>query len=110
MHQLAILLHHPPYLEDEEEGAGYFNLPQPSRGRLLDLLADSGVRLLMAGHLHRSHDLSRGSMDIAVAGPVGMPLGEGCSGLGVFRVQGRDWRYRFFALDDAAGRRRFLAD
>lgn len=104
----VVFMHHPPFLEDPEEDEGYFNLPRGVRTRLIDLLRRHDVGLLLCGHLHRSHQVRAEGLEVLVAGPVGMPLGEGFSGMRMMSIQRGAVRHRYFALDDDAGPESFL--
>ena len=104
----VVFMHHPPYLEDEAEDDGYFNLPRAPRSRLIDLLGRHGVRHLLCGHLHRSHETRGVDLEVLVAGPVGMPLGQGFSGLRLVKIAGGRIEHRYFALDDVASQEAFL--
>jgi 3',5'-cyclic AMP phosphodiesterase CpdA len=104
----VVFMHHPPFLEAETEDDGYFNLPRDPRSRLVELLRNHGVRLLLCGHLHRSHRATADSLEVLVAGPVGMPLGEGFSGMRLVKIGADGVRHGYFALDDVAGQEAFL--
>lgn len=106
----VVFMHHPPFLEDEVEDDGYFNLPRGSRDRLIEVLRRHGVHLVLCGHLHRSHEMKSGDLEVLVAGPVGMPLGEGFSGLRVVKIRHGEVQHGYFALDDVAGQEAFLTD
>jgi 3',5'-cyclic AMP phosphodiesterase CpdA len=103
-----VFMHHPPFLEDEAEDDGYFNLPRASRSRLVNLLGRHGVRHILCGHLHRSHQVNSRVLEVLVAGPVGMPLGEGYSGLRLVKIGADGVRHAYFALDDAKSQEAFL--
>jgi DNA repair exonuclease SbcCD nuclease subunit len=49
-----VLMHFPPFVEREDEKAGYYNLPPANRARLLDLVRKHGVKTILAGHVHKN--------------------------------------------------------
>ena len=104
----VVFMHHPPFLEDTGEDEGYFNLPREVRARLVEMLSRHDVDLLLCGHLHRSHQVRADGLEVLVAGPVGMPLGEGFSGMRIVAIRGGEVRHGYFALDDDAGQEAFL--
>jgi 3',5'-cyclic AMP phosphodiesterase CpdA len=104
-----VFMHHPLFLRRSKEMEDYFNLPRPARDRCLDLFRCYGIRTVLAGHLHRCNEAVCGDLSVVVTGPVGMPLGEACSGLRIVRFDDRAIHHRFFALDDVAGQESFVA-
>lgn len=48
-----IIAHHPPYLNDPQEGDGYYNLPSDRRKAFLEQCGKYGVVAVLAGHVHR---------------------------------------------------------
>lgn len=101
-------MHHPLFLESTKEDDGYFNLPRRSRDRCIDLFNSYGIRIVLAGHLHRCSEAESGDLKVIVSGPVGMPLEDGYSGLRIVRIGKDGVRHEYFALDDHMGQMRFL--
>lgn len=52
---VLLVTHRPPFVNDESEPASNANWPPPTRGRLLSLARQHGVRWILSGHLHRTH-------------------------------------------------------
>jgi 3',5'-cyclic AMP phosphodiesterase CpdA len=96
---VVIFEHHPAFLEKASEPDQYFNLPLARREPLLKLLRESGVHLLVSGHLHRPNEASDGGLQSVVTGAVGRPLG-GSSGLRVFVVTDEAITHRFYSLGE----------
>ena len=63
-----LLTHVPPFLTREDEKAGYSNLPQDARARLLALCRKHAVRSILAGHRHRTVEIPAGDVTIYVTG------------------------------------------
>ncbi len=54
---LALLLHKPLFLDDPADATPHIRyVPQPQRGRLLELLAPCDLRLVLSGHAHQHLD------------------------------------------------------
>lgn len=81
-----VFSHHPPLLEHRDEPDSYWNLPTPTRHRLLDVLHRHGVELVLSGHLHRNNTASDGTLQIVASGAVGFPLGDDPPGYRVVSV------------------------
>lgn len=52
---IVLVMHRPPFVDDESEAASEQNWPPATRTRLLALAREHGVRWILAGHLHRTH-------------------------------------------------------
>jgi 3',5'-cyclic AMP phosphodiesterase CpdA len=88
--QLVVVFQHIPYfLQSPTEADQYFNIPQPTRRRILDLLEQSGVQYVFAGHYHRNAMGTDGALTMTVTGATGMPLGGSFSGFRIVTVSGR---------------------
>jgi 3',5'-cyclic AMP phosphodiesterase CpdA len=96
---VVIFQHHPFFLEKADEPDGYYNIPLVRRTPLLSLFRESGVRMLVSGHLHRSTESTDGGIPMVVTGPVGRPLG-GQSGLRIFVVTDTEITHRYYALGE----------
>lgn len=72
--------HHPLFLDDPEEPDSYWNIPMERRRIVLDLVERAGVRLGLAGHLHRNVVSRADGFEMVTSGAVGYPLGDDPSG------------------------------
>jgi 3',5'-cyclic AMP phosphodiesterase CpdA len=107
---VVVFQHYPFFIESPDEPDIYFNIPLEARRRYLDLLKESGVRYVFAGHYHRNAYATDGTLLMITSGPVSKPL-EGVSGLRIVRVTPEGLRHRYFpfgdipnSLEDAARR------
>jgi 3',5'-cyclic AMP phosphodiesterase CpdA len=96
---LVVFQHHPAFLEKIDEADQYFNLPRERRDPFLKLLRDSGVEMVVSGHLHRAAEATDSGLQSVVTGAVGRPLG-GSSGLRVFVVTDTAITHRFYPLGE----------
>lgn len=92
---LVVFQHIPFFIKAADEPDGYFNIPQPARAKYLKLLQDSGVRYVFAGHTHYSAESESGGLHMLIAGPGGMPLGQGASGMRVVEIQENELKARY---------------
>ena len=95
-----VVSHHPPFLEDPAEGPNYWNIPPARRRPFLELLADSGVDLLLCGHRHRNDSVHYGDMEIVTTSAVGFPLGTDPPGFRVVEVGGSGISHSYYPLSD----------
>lgn len=67
---IFLVMHRPPFVDDEAEPESGANWPSASRGKLLSLARTHGARWILAGHLHRTHrvETSDGLRIVVVAG------------------------------------------
>lgn len=77
---VVVFQHHPPFLKTADEPDQYFNLPLVRRTPFLELLHRSGVEHLFCGHLHQDKTAHDGSLEVAITGATGKPLGGTRSG------------------------------
>jgi len=103
-----VFMHHPLFLEAATEPDHYFNLSTAARTRYVDLFREHGIGTVLAGHLHRNNEATDGGLAVVTNGPVGMPLGDGLSGLRIVKVACGEIEHRFFALEDAAGQEAYV--
>jgi 3',5'-cyclic AMP phosphodiesterase CpdA len=96
--QVVIFQHIPYFIQDANEADGYFNIPQPTRRRYLDLLEQAGVRYVFAGHYHRNAISTDGPLTEIVTGAVGMPLGGSLSGFRLVTVDAQKLNSKWFCL------------
>jgi 3',5'-cyclic AMP phosphodiesterase CpdA len=93
---VVIFQHIPFFIKSADEPDGYFNIPQPTRAKYLELLRSSGVRYVFAGHTHYAVGGDGPSLHIFTAGPVGKPLSGGASGFGLAHLHGAEVQYQYF--------------
>lgn len=101
---IVVFQHHPWFLEDPNEPAQYFNIPNPQRRRYLDMLKAAGVRYVFAGHYHRNAYGKDGDLEMITSGPVGRPLGNDPSGIRLVMVGRDSLDHRYFTLGDIPNR------
>lgn len=67
---VILVTHRPPFVKQETEPESGANWPPEERARLLSLARAAGVKLILAGHLHRDSDRSTqdGIRIVALAG------------------------------------------
>jgi len=63
--------HIPPFINEPDEGEGYFNMPEKKRGALLEKLNDADVSHLFCGHYHRNAGGKYKDLEVVVTGAVG---------------------------------------
>lgn len=96
---IFVFLHHPLFLNQENEPDEYFNIPQERRKKYLDLFKANGIHYIFAGHYHRNALAKTSDVDMVTTGPVGMPLGKDSSGLRIITVNGSKVEYPYYSLD-----------
>lgn len=96
---IFVFLHHPLFLEQEDEPDQYFNIPLVRRTPLLAQLKAANVRAIFAGHYHRNAYGQAGEMEMITTGPVGRPLGKDPSGLRIVRVQETQIQHAYRSLE-----------
>jgi serine/threonine-protein phosphatase CPPED1 len=94
--------HHPLFTRDADEPDSYWNVPQPQRRTVLQLLDAFGVRAFFSGHWHRNGGGWAGGLEVVVSGPVGYPLGADPSGFRIVDVTDDGVAHRYVALDEMA--------
>jgi serine/threonine-protein phosphatase CPPED1 len=98
--QIIVFQHIPYFLHDPAEKDQYFNIPAAERSDYLDLLINSGVRYVFAGHYHRNAGGTDGPLTEVVTGAVGMPIGDSVSGLRLVSVRNGAIDSRWYCLGD----------
>jgi serine/threonine-protein phosphatase CPPED1 len=96
--RIVVFQHHPWFLKSADEPDQYFNIPIVRRTPLLELFRQSGVRLLVSGHLHQNAGAVLDGLEVVVTGPVGKPLGQAQSGLRVFLVNDAAITHKYYEL------------
>ena len=101
---IVVFQHHPLFVNDAAEAAGYENIPLEARGRLLALFRESGVRHLFAGHYHQNALAREGDLQVITTGPIGMPLRGAKSGMRIVVVTDAGIEHRYYDLGDLPNR------
>lgn len=96
--RIVVFQHIPYFIKDPAEPAQYFNIPEPTRQKYLDLLQQSGVRWVFAGHYHRNAGGTDGSLEEIVTGAAGMPLGGSLSGFRIVLDDGQQFHSVWYCL------------
>jgi len=96
---IILFLHHPLFLENADEGDGYFVIPRERRKVILEILHEHDALSVFAGHWHRNNYAYDGKLQMVVTGAVGYPLGDDPSGLRVVKVDG-DVTHQYYAMND----------
>ncbi len=96
--RIVVFQHHPWFLKSADEPDQYFNIPIVRRTPLLRLFRESGVRLLVSGHLHQNAEAVVNGLEAVVTAPVGKPLGGARSGLRIFLVTDAGITHKFYDL------------
>lgn len=96
---ILMFQHQPWFVHSADEPDDYWNIPQLARREYLGLLKRYGVRYVFAGHLHQNASATDGALHMITSAPVGKPLGNAQSGIGVVIVRGAQVEYRFYPLD-----------
>jgi Icc-related predicted phosphoesterase len=109
----VLAMHRPPFVEHRDEAGDARNWPEPTRRRLLDLLARHAVHTVLAGHLHQTRgarDPESGLEMFSVGGTARVFDDQG-AGYRAFSVapQGGGLRQRYVRLEQfPAHRTQFL--
>jgi len=98
--QIVVFQHIPFFLQSPAEADQYFNIPQPTRRKYLDLLEQAGVQYVFAGHYHRNTMGVDGPLTQIVTGATGMPLGGSLSGFRIVTVTGHKLDPTWFSLGE----------
>jgi 3',5'-cyclic AMP phosphodiesterase CpdA len=96
--ELLVFQHISYFLQDPHEPDQYFNIPQATRSRYLQLFHEYGVKAIFAGHYHRNEYGRDGDIEMITTGPVGMPLGKDQSGLRIVRLAHGELQNRYYEL------------
>lgn len=84
--QIIVFTHYPFFLDNPDEGDGYFTVAKERRLPVIELFRKYGVSAVFAGHWHRNHYAEDNGMLMVSTGPVGFPLGDDASGYRVVEV------------------------
>lgn len=94
--RLVVFQHHPFFVSDPAEPDQYFNITGPARHAYLNLLRQYGVSHVFAGHLHGNAHGRDSTLEMVTTGPVGKPLGDARSGIGVVIVRDSEVEYHYY--------------
>lgn len=97
---LILFQHIPLFIAAANEDDQYFNIPQETRQKYLQLLHEYGVRQVFAGHYHRNAWGQDGDLEMITTGPVGMALEGGKSGLRLAIVSDSGVSHRYYDFGD----------
>ncbi len=96
--QTVAFAHHPPFIKDIDEEYGVYNLPQPGRQRLADLLIRNGVRYVFTGHTH-ANVLSRyKELRVIATSAIGISRNGHASGYRLVRATPDSISHSFYVL------------
>lgn len=98
--QIAVFMHHPPFVEHPDEDDSYWNLPARTRHRFLALLEQHDVAAVFCGHRHRNAAERVGSTEIVTSSALGFPLGTDPPGYRIVEVDEHGVRHRYHSLAD----------
>jgi 3',5'-cyclic AMP phosphodiesterase CpdA len=98
--QVVVFQHHSWFLENPAEPSQYFNIPIEQRKRYLDLLKNSGVRYVFAGHYHRNAYGRDGDLEMITSGPVSRPLGSDPTGIRLVTVRPDSLEHRYYTFGE----------
>lgn len=101
---IVVFAHHPWFLKAADEPDEYFNVPRERRATYLALFREFGVKHLFSGHYHRNAVARDGDLEAVTSGPVGMPLGDGKSGLRIVIVRDRGLEHRYYDFGELPNR------
>lgn len=97
---IVLITHRPPFVTDESEPAAAANWPPDTRARLLALARQHGVRWILAGHLHGTHDITTADgVHIVVVAGSARSYDHSPIDYGVFRVDRDAISYQRVAVD-----------
>jgi len=92
----VVFLHIPLFLKQPDEPEQYFNMPLPTRQRILALLHRYNVHYVVAGHLHANSFGKEGDLEMITTAAEGKPIGPDPSGLRIFEVKGNALNHSYF--------------
>ena len=96
--QTIAFAHHPPFLRERDEEYGTYNLPEPNRTRLLELLAGNGVTHLFTGHTHANVLTRLCDLKIIATSSIGVSRHGHASGYRIVNVTPDGVSHSFHAL------------
>jgi 3',5'-cyclic AMP phosphodiesterase CpdA len=95
---VVIFQHHPYFINNAQEPEQFGNIPPERRKPVLDLLHQSHIQYVFAGHVHQSSVGKDGDLEMTVSGPVAMPFGEEGSGIRMAEVTPEGINHRYYSF------------
>jgi len=77
-HSICAFMHKPLFLEDPLDDDTYGQLKPTHRKDLMNLLEESRVSLMLAGHLHHNREAEYKNLKLIATGAVGYPIVGSC--------------------------------
>jgi len=77
-HSICAFMHKPLFLENPLDDDTYGQLKPTHRKDLMNLLEESGVSLMLAGHLHHNREAEYKNLKLIATGAVGYPIVGSC--------------------------------
>ena len=93
-----VFMHHPMCLKTPDEKDQYFNLPLGPRTELLKLFAQSGVRKVFSGHLHRNNYVKLGDIELVTTSSTGR--GKDPLGFRIVKVYPDRIEHKYYGYED----------
>lgn len=98
VHHKIAFAHHPPFLRELDEEYGVYNLPQPGRTRLVDLLSKYGVRYIFTGHTHANILARHEDLRVIATSAIGLSRYGHASGYRLVRITEDSISHSFHTL------------
>lgn len=98
---IFLLLHIPPFVNDQEGGGKLACMSPAGRTRLLELAGKYGVQVILAGHIHRTVEVRAGPLTVYTVGGTYWPIDRRGHGYRVFKVERDRVTQRYVRLDEA---------
>lgn len=96
--QIVIFQHIPYFIKNANEPTVYDNIPEPARQKYLQLLKQSNVQYVFAGHFHYPSTVKDGSLTEILTGAVGKPLRGSLSGFRIVTVNDGKFNSSWYCL------------
>lgn len=97
-----LVMHRPPFIDDEHEGSSDGNWPLETRMRLLALARQHRFRFVLAGHLHRTHGARTvDGIEVVVRPGTARSFDRSPLGYERFVVRGGEVTHRFVPVGPA---------
>lgn len=98
VHHTIAFAHHPPFTQEIVEEYGVFNLPEPQRHLLVDLLARHGVEYYFAGHTHANMVARHQSLRVITTSAIGVARSGRASGYRMVQSNSESISHSFHVL------------
>ncbi|MDA0232892.1 MAG: metallophosphoesterase [Chloroflexi bacterium] len=98
VHHTVVFAHHPPFLRDIGEEYGVYNLPQPQRRLLVDLLTRNGVEYYFAGHTHANVLTRHEALRVTATSAIGVSRSGHASGYRLVEADSQSISHSFHPL------------